>query len=190
MKKSAGAKTYLYPTPVLVVGTYDIKDKPNLVTIAWGGICCSKPPCIAISLRKATYTYGSIVQRKAFSVNIASDALCKTVDYIGLVSGKDTNKFKDCNLTAIKSEIIDAPLVKEFPLSLECKLIHTLEIGLHTQFIGEILDVKAEESILDDNGRISTELLKPFVFTPGDRNYYETGAKIGDAFAIGKNLRE
>jgi flavin reductase (DIM6/NTAB) family NADH-FMN oxidoreductase RutF len=93
MKKSLGSKTLLYPTPVWVVGTYDKDGKPNVMTIAWGGICCSKPPCVAISLRKATYSYGNIMERKAFTLNIPSEAHAGQADYFGLVSGKNEDKF-------------------------------------------------------------------------------------------------
>lgn len=88
MKKSIGGNTILYPTPVLVVGTYDAEGKPNVMTVAWGGICCSDPPCVAIALRKATYTYGNIVLQKAFTVNIPSEKHARCADYFGIASGK------------------------------------------------------------------------------------------------------
>lgn len=188
MKKSIGAKTYLCPTPALVIGTYDSDDRANLMTVAWGGICCSQPPCVAISIRKATYTYECVISRKAFSVNIPSETYVREVDYIGLVSGRDTNKFRDCNLTAVHSDIIDAPYVAEFQMILECKLLHTIEIGLHTQFIGEILDIKVDEESLDDKGRISTESLKPITYSSIDRNYFKIGDNLGRAFSIGKEV--
>lgn len=183
-----GAKTLTFPTPVWVVGTYDKEGKPNIMTIAWGGICCSKPPCVAISLRKATYSYGCIMERKAFTINVPSDAYVKVADYVGMVSGKDTDKFAVTGLTPIKSELVDAPYVQEFPLILECKLIHTIEIGLHTQFIGEILDVKAEEAVLGANGLPELAKVKPIVFGPEVRTYHSVGQSIGDAFSIGKTL--
>src|SRR4030066_2352802 len=124
MKKSMGAKTLVFPTPVWVVGTYDQAGKPNMMTVAWGGICCSMPPCIAVSLRKATYTYGSLMERKAFTVNVPSEDYVKEADYIGLASGRDVDKFAATGLTAVKSDLVDAPYVKEFPLILECKVIH------------------------------------------------------------------
>jgi len=100
---------------------------------------------LPISLRKATYSYGNIVERKAFTVNIPSEKYVKEADYFGTVSGRDVDKFKESGLTSVKSELVDAPYIQEFPLVLECKLIRTIEIGLHTQFIGEIMDVKADE---------------------------------------------
>ena len=190
MKKSLGSKTLLYPTPVWVVGTYDKNGKPNVMTIAWGGICCSKPPCVAISLRKATYSYGNIMERKAFTVNIPSETHAGQADYFGLVSGKNEDKFAATGLTPTKSDMVDAPYVNEFPLILECRVIHTLEIGLHTQFIGEIIDVKADESMLNEKGLPDIEKIKPIIFTPETRSYHKVGAYLGAAFSIGRNVKE
>jgi flavin reductase (DIM6/NTAB) family NADH-FMN oxidoreductase RutF len=190
MKKSLGPKTLLFPTPVWVVGTYNKDGKPNVMTIAWGGICCSKPPCVAISLRKATYSYGNIAERNAFTVNVPSETHAKDADFFGLVSGKDVDKFSATGLTPIKSDLVDAPYLKEFPLVLECKVIHTFEIGLHTQFIGEILDVKADESVLGEKGLPDIEKVRPIVFSPDRRVYHKVGEYLGDAFSIGKGIRQ
>ena len=148
MKKSIGAKPIVYPTPVFIVGTYDSNGKPNVMAVAWGGICCSNPPCVTISLRKATYTYGCLMDRKAFTISLPSETYIKEADYFGNISGRETDKLADTGLTAIKSDLFDAPYVKEFPFILECKVIQIHEIGRHTQFIGEILDIKADESVL------------------------------------------
>lgn len=186
MKKSLGAKTLAYPIPVWVVGTYDKERKPNVSTIAWGGICCSNPPCVAISLRKATYSYGNIVGRKAFTVNVPSEKYIREADYFGTISGRDVDKFNESGLTSVESNLVDAPYVKEFPLVLECKLVHTIEIGLHTQFIGEIMDVKADELVLRENGATDIEKIKPIIFAPDVAGYYGIGKSIGKAFSIGR----
>jgi flavin reductase (DIM6/NTAB) family NADH-FMN oxidoreductase RutF len=189
MKKSFGRKALVYPTPVWIVGTYNKDGKPNVMTIAWGGICCSVPPCVAISLRKATYSYSNIIERKAFTVNVPSEAHAREADYFGLVSGRNTDKFAATGLTPVRSDLVDAPYLNEFPLILECKVIHSYEIGLHTQFIGEIIDVKAEESVLGENGLPVIEKVKPLVFSPERRAYYKVGDYIGDAFSIGKGIQ-
>ena len=93
MKKSLGARTIIYPTPVLVIGTYDKDGKANVMTAAWAGICCSAPPCVGVSLRKATYTYGNIMERRAFTVNVPSEDHAKQADFFGIASGRDMNKF-------------------------------------------------------------------------------------------------
>ena len=186
MKKSLGAKTLAQPAPAWVIGSYDAQGKPNIMTIAWGGICCSQPPCVTISLRKATYTYECIKARKAYTVNIPSAALVKEVDYIGTVSGRTVDKFDITKLTPVRSVLVDAPFIKEFPVVIECKVLHTVEIGLHTQFIGEIVDIKAEESVLDDQGMADILKVRPLIFDPGQGAYYSIGERIGKAFSIGK----
>jgi flavin reductase (DIM6/NTAB) family NADH-FMN oxidoreductase RutF len=186
MKRSLGARTLLYPTPAVVIGSYDKNGRANAATVAWAGICCSAPPCVAISLRKATYSYGCILERKAFTVNVPSEELVAKVDYLGMTSGKEEDKLATVGLTAVKSVLVDAPYIREFPLVLECKVIHITEIGLHTQFIGEIVDVKAEESVLDEKGATSIKRAKPFLYSPDDRNYYGIGELVAKGFEVGK----
>lgn len=187
MKKSVGAKTILYPTPVLIVGTYDAAGKPNIMTVAWGGICCSAPPCVSISVREATYTYGNLMGQKAFTISIPSDKYVKQADFIGIASGKDTDKFLAAGLTPVKSELVNAPYVDEFPLILECNVIHTYKIGLHTQFIGEILDIKADAEVIGEKGP-EIEKIKPFLWSPDySRGYYGLGRYLGKAFSMGRD---
>jgi flavin reductase (DIM6/NTAB) family NADH-FMN oxidoreductase RutF len=188
MKKSLGAKTIIYPTPVLVIGSYDMSGRPNVMTAAWGGICCSSPPCLTVSLRKATYTYASICERKAFTVNVPSEKHLEAVDYFGIASGRNEDKFSRSGLTSVKSDLVDAPYVREFPFILECRLIHTYEIGLHTQFIGEILDIKADEDMLDDKGFLSVEKIKPICYTPEYGHYFGLGRELGKAHSMGKRI--
>lgn len=188
MKKSIGAKPLAYPTPVFVVGTYDKAGKPNVMTAAWAGICCSSPPCISVSLRKATYTHGNIIEHGAFTISIPSQDYVREVDYFGMVSGEKEDKFSATGLTPVRSELVNAPYVKEFSFVLECKLLHTFEIGLHTQFIGEILDIKAEEAVLGENGLPHIEKVKPFLYAPEYRTYYGVGGFLGKAYSIGKGL--
>ena len=188
MMKSLGAKTLIYPAPVLVVGTYDKAGKPNVMTASWGGICCSQPPCVAVSLRKVTSSHANIIARQAFTISIPSDKYVKEADYFGLVSGRSIDKFAATKLTAGKSKLVDAPYVNEFPLVLECKLVHVAELGLHTQFIGEVIDAKADESIIGDGGAIDIKKLKPLVFTPDTQDYYSIGKFAGKVFTAGKGI--
>lgn len=190
MKTSLGAKSLLYPTPVLIVGTYDAQGRPNAMTVAWGGICCSKPPCVSIAVRKATYTYGNLVERKAFTVSVPSRDHVVAADYFGVVSGRDADKFTATGLTPVRSDLVDAPYVGEFPMVLECKVVHTAELGLHTLFVGEILDVKAEDSSLDAEGRPTAELVRPFTWAPSENVYYALGESLGKGFSIGKIIGE
>lgn len=189
MKKSIGAKTLLFPTPVLMVGTYDKAGKPNLMVSAWGGICCSQPPCVAVALRKATYSYNSIVERKAFTVGIACESKMAEADYCGIASGRDLDKFAVTGLTPVKSELVDAPYAEEFPVVLECRLLHTIEIGLHTQFIGEIIDVKGDPDVIGEDGHLDIMKIKPLIFDTSHRGYHGVGPCLSKAFSIGKELR-
>ncbi len=186
MKKSLGPKTLMYPAPVMVIGSYDSENRANAMTASWGGICCSQPPCIAVSIRKATYTYGNIAEKGAFTVNIPSEANIRAADYFGMVSGRSEDKFRTLGLTAVRADHVDAPYIKEFPLVIECRVTQTVEIGSHTQFVGEILDVKADETIVTEDGLPDIERLRPVVFTPVSRNYYGIGKFVGKAFSIGK----
>lgn len=189
MKTSIGAKPISYPTPVFIVGTYDSQGKPNAMTVAWGGVCCSKPPCLAISVRKATYTYGNLVEKKAFTVNTPSEDHLVAADYFGIVSGRDEDKFAVAGLTAVRSDLVDAPYVDEFPVAIECKIVHMAELGLHTLFVGEIQDVKVDEAVLNEKGKADPGRVRPFSWMPADNNYYATGPVIGHGFIDGKDLR-
>ena len=181
MKKSIGAGTYAVPSPVWIVGTYDEKGKPNMMTAAWGGICCSKPPCIYVSLREATYSHGNIMKRKAFTVSIPGEEYWKEADYVGVASGRDTDKFKDTGLTPISSDTVDAPYVAEYPLILECRVKEIVELGLHTMFVAEIIDTKIDEDKLTEN-RPDISKIKPIIFDMAKRGYSKVGPRIGDAF--------
>ncbi|NQT68691.1 MAG: flavin reductase family protein [Desulfobacteraceae bacterium] len=187
-EKSIGAKTIIYPAPILIVRTYDKTGKPNIMTAAWGRICCSKPPCVTVSLRKAMYSYGNILANKAYAINIPSEKYVKESDYFGLASGKTKDKFSATGLTPINSDLVKAPYIKEFPFILECTLLHTFEIGLHTQFIGEIVDVKVDESVMDANGNPDIEKVKPIIFSLSSKTYHGVGKKIGDAWSIGRDI--
>ncbi|WP_224982386.1 flavin reductase family protein [Geomonas agri] len=188
MKKSLGKGTHAMPTPVWLVGSYDLAGKPNLATIAWGGVCSSDPAAVTISLRKSRHSYDAILKHGAFTVNIPSQQFAVEADYAGIASGKTEDKFAKAGLTAVKSDLVDAPYVAEFPLVIECRLLQTVEIGVHTQFIGEIVDVKADESVLDGNGLPDPDKVRPIIYSPTNRIYYGLGEAVGKGFDIGKEL--
>jgi flavin reductase (DIM6/NTAB) family NADH-FMN oxidoreductase RutF len=185
-KMSLGARTVIIPTPVWVIGSYDKEGKPNVMTSSWVGVCSSKPAAVMTCLRKATYTFGNIMERKAFTVNIPSEPFLSEVAYVGRVSGRDVDKFAQTGLTPVKSTLVDAPYVKEFPMVIECKLKQTVELGSHTMFIGEIMDVKADRSVLREEGAPDMEKLKPFVYSPGSSKFYGIGKSLGDVSDLAK----
>ncbi len=181
-KRSLGVKAELHPKPAAVIGSYDKAGKPNMMTAAWIGICNSNPLSIAVSMRPATYSHGNVTESKSFTVNIPSSELVKYVDYVGRFSGKDVDKFKETGLTPVRGEFVNAPYIKEFPIVIECEVTEFYDLGSHRQFIGKVIDVKADEAILNAQGNIDMNLLNPLIYE-GD-NYYETGrlvAKVGES---------
>ena len=189
MKQSLGARTLLYTHPVVVIGTYDRDGKPNAMTAAWAGICCSNPPCVGVSLQKPRHTHGNIRETKAFTVNIPSEKYVREADFFGIASGKDTDKFVATGLTPVKATSVNAPYVAEFPVVLECTLLHSFELGLHTQFVGEILDVKVEESALGPDGKPSMSRVRPFIYDSARQEYFGIGRLLAKAFSAGLEFR-
>jgi flavin reductase (DIM6/NTAB) family NADH-FMN oxidoreductase RutF len=189
MKRSLGARAIAYPLPVFLVGTYDGRGKPNVMTAAWGGICLSEPPGIAVSIRLSRYTHKNILEKKAFTVSIPSVDQMAESDFFGMVSGSDTDKFARTKLTPVKAEHVDAPYIGECPVVLECRLIDTVEIGSHTQFIGEILDVKCDESVRGADGKPDLGKIRAIGYDPARSDYFVTGAVVGKAFSVGNKYR-
>ena len=191
MKKIAlEPATVLHPHPVLLVGTFGADDKPNLMNAAWGGICCSAPPCVAVSLREATLTYHNILNTKAFSVGIPSRKQVAIADYVGIVSGRNHDKFKETGLTPVRSDRVNAPLAVELPFSLECRLSLHQTLGLHTIFIGEIVGIQADEDVLGPSGTPDIEKTQAILWGGlGNNHYFAIGEKLAPAFSVGKNLK-
>jgi flavin reductase (DIM6/NTAB) family NADH-FMN oxidoreductase RutF len=191
MKLSLPPKTLLLPSPVLIIGTYSSDGKPNMMNAAWGGIVSSKPPCISVSIREATLTYHNIKQSEAFTVNIPSEKYLKEADLVGMVSGKEYDKFKMTGLTPDKSKLVNSPIVKEFPYSLECKLVREINLGSHTMFIGEIVGMVADSEVLNPKQLPDIEKVRPMLWGSfGSMAYYNIGSKLGDSFSVGNELKQ
>lgn len=188
MKKSLGAKPIVYPTPVFLVGSYDENGVANIMNAAWGGLCSSNPPSVAVSIRQERHSYDNIIQKKAFTINIPSTDQAEVADYFGLVSGGKCDKVKFSGVAVEQAEFVDAPMLNDCPLVLECRLIATHDLGVHTQFVGEIIDVKIEEGCLDSAGQPDIRLVDPLLFAPGNRAYFAVGDFVGQAFAVGKDI--
>ncbi|MFA7199631.1 MAG: flavin reductase family protein [Methanoculleus sp.] len=189
-KQSIGPRTLLYPHPILIIGTYGSDGRPDAMVAAWGGICSSRPPAVAVSVQKARQTYENLVARREFTISIPSVDYVKEADYFGIFSGRDADKFAATGLTPVKGDRVNAPYVGEFPVVLECRLLETVEIGVHTQFIGEILDVKMDESVLGEDGMPEIGKIRPFVYDSMRREYYEFGGVLAKAFSAGKELKK
>lgn len=186
MRKNFGVKTFLYPQPVLMIATYDENGVPNVMNAAWGGI--SEGNEISMCIDAEHKTAANAVLRKAFTVSMADVAHLVACDYVGCVSGnKVLDKFERAGFHAVKSEFVDAPLVEELPLALECKLISYDEETC--RMVGEIVNVCADERILDENGKIDPDKLQPITFDPVHNAYRVLGGKVGNAFRDGLQLK-
>lgn len=186
-KKSVGPRPYIMPKPALVIGSYSATGEPDIMTAAWTGIANSNPLCIAVSIQQKRKTYENIKATGYFTVNVPSAAYAAQMDYVGVISGRQENKFKSLGLTAVKGQYVNAPYVGEFPVVLECQVIDTLFLGSHTQFIGKVLDTKVDTDLLDKNNRVMSEKMQPVIFD--DQGYFSYGRYLGKPFDLYKTLR-
>ncbi len=184
MRKSFGAKPFIYPMPVLIIASYDEDGVPNAMNAAWGSAADMNR--IAIYVSQGHKTMKNILARKAFTVSMADAKNVVEADYVGIVSGnKQPDKFSRCGWHCTKSENVDAPLIDELPMALECRMVsYDTESEL---LIGEIVNVLADESILSD-GRIDPLKLNPISYDPVNHAYFTLGEKVGNAFEDGKKL--
>ncbi|MDR1873132.1 MAG: flavin reductase family protein [Deltaproteobacteria bacterium] len=189
MKKSLGPLTLAYPLPAYLIGSYDPKGRPNIMTAAWSGIVNSDPPCVAVSIRPTRLSYESIFKNQAFTVNYPRSTLATQVDFAGLFSGRDQDKFAATGLTPVASSLVKAPYVAECPVIAECRLFKTLELGTHTLFVGEILDIKADEGLESPQGGLDLTKVDPLVYNSGAQ-YHQVGPALGKAFSIGRTLQK
>ena len=186
MRKNFGAKPYTYPQPVLIIAAYDENGTPDAMNAAWGGI--SDDTQISMCLSAGHKTVKNIQARKAFTVSMADAAHVVACDYVGIVSGnKVPDKFEKAGFHATKSEFVDAPLIDELPMTLECTLV---SYDPETcRLVGEIVNVSADGRILDENGKIDPVKLEPITFDPVNNAYLKLGEKVGNAFKDGMQLK-
>lgn len=186
-KISLGPQPLLYPEPALLVCTYDAQGKANAMVAAWGGICSSEPLCLSVSVRPMRWTHDPLLERKAFTVGIASASMLTAADYLGIASGRRYDKLSAAGLTPVRSEKVDAPYIAECPVVLECTLRETLTVGSHVLMIGEIVDVLADKACMAE-GKDHPDIAKvaPLIYDSGSKAYYGVGSRLGDAFSAGK----
>ncbi len=185
MRKDFGTKAWLYPMPVFIVAAYDSNGIPNAMTAAWGGIYTDDK--IGICLSEGHKTTKNILVTKAFTVSIATASHVPACDYVGIVSGnKVADKFAAAGFHAIQSKHVNAPLIEELPMAVECEFV---SYDQESNFlIGRIVNVCADESILTD-GKIDPKKLQPITYDPVNQDYITLGAKAGNAFTDGKKLK-
>ena len=186
MRKNFGAKPYTYPQPVLIIASYDENGTADAMNAAWGGI--SDDTQISMCLSAGHKTVKNILKRKAFTVSMADAAHVTECDYVGIVSANDVpDKLSRAGFHTTKSEFVDAPLIDELPMALECRLVSYDEESC--RLIGEIVNVSTDERILGENGKIEPAKLQPITFDPVNNAYLKLGEKVGNAFKDGVKLK-
>ena len=185
MRKNFGSKSWLYPMPVLIIAAYDEEGVPNAMNAAWGGMFTDEH--IGICISQGHKTTKNILATRAFTVSMATAEQVVACDYVGIVSGnRERDKVAKAGFTTERSEVVNAPIIKELPMTLECEMVSYDEESCH--LVGRIVNVSADESILTD-GKIDYAKLRPITYDPVNHHYVELGAKVGNAFSDGKKLK-
>ena len=187
MLKDLGVKPYVFPMPVLLIATYGEDGTVDVMNMAWGGICAEN--MVALNISEDHKTTENIRKRGAFTLSVADIPHIAEADFFGIATGnKMGDKFERSGLTAVKSKHVDAPVVTDFPLTLECKVVQMGEEKSGYRVLGEIVNVLADEKVLDDRGKINPKKLNAFVFDQMGSGYYAIGEKVGQAWQSGAPL--
>ena len=178
----------LAPVPPVLV-TCGAIEKPNILTIGWTGICATHPPMTYISVRPTRYSYSIIQEKQEFVINLSTTSMVRAVDFCGVRSGKDTDKFAVCNLHPEPCSVGNTPCIAESPLSLVCKVVNQTELGSHTMFLAEIIGIEADEALIDSNGRLNLQQSGLLAYSHGE--YYSLGQKVGTfGFSVRKKKKK
>lgn len=184
MRKNFGPKPFLYPQPVMIIGTYDENGKANAMNAAWGGIVGVNEIIVDLGSHKTT---DNLMKTKAFTVSVADTAHMIACDYVGVVSANnEPNKMEKAGFTTVKSEFVNAPVINELPFVLECELKQVID---GSKFIGEIKNVSVDESILGEDGEVDLAKFSPITYDSVHHGYYEFGNRVGNAFKDGMKLK-
>ena len=167
----------LYPLPAVMVSVTDKEGNPNIITVAWAGTVCTNPPMVSISVRPERYSYHMIDETGEFVINLTTEKLAYATDYCGVRSGKDVDKFKELHLTPEKAEYVNAPLIAESPVNIECKVVKKETPGSHHIFLAEVKAVHVDDAYMDQKGRFALEKTDPIVYVNGQ--YYSLGKLLG-----------
>jgi flavin reductase (DIM6/NTAB) family NADH-FMN oxidoreductase RutF len=186
-RKELKPSNALYPAPVVLVTSVDEHDKPNIITLAWAGNICSSPPQVGIAIGPPRFSNNLIRKVGEFVVNIPSADILKETDYCGMVSGRNVDKFKETKLTPVKAAHVKPPIIKQCPVSIECRVKKIITIGSHDLFIGETLSVSVDESVLDQRRNIDFKKLNGITWSPLSGDYYSIGEKLA---SIGFSLKK
>ncbi len=192
MKVNLKPRSMMYPAPAVVASAYDKDGNADCCTLAFATMCSHHPPAVMIAINTTLKrkTLKSILDKREFVIGFPSAEHVAEADYFGIASGYDTRKIEDVGFTAKKAEVVDAPIINEFKVSLECRVIHLADVGSHTQITGEIVNVQAEEDVLNEKGKIDFKKLNPLGYDDVSHSYFEIGEKIADGFKIGLEFRK
>lgn len=168
----------LYPLPAIMVSVADKEGKPNIITVAWTGTVCTNPPMVYISVRPERYSYHMIEETGEFVINLTTEALAYATDYCGVKSGREVDKFKEMHLTPEEADMVKAPLIKESPVNIECKVVKKEELGSHHMFLAEVVSVHVDEKYLDEKNRFALEKTELISYVHGE--YYSLGKLLGN----------
>lgn len=189
MKKQLGPSPWIFPMPAVLIGSYGEDGTPNAMTAAWASACCHTPPCLGVAIRSPRLTRANIAARGAFTVNVPSAALAAKVDSLGIVSGKRIpDKLTRLGVVTERSTEVDAPLLSDCPVNVECRLTTSVQLGTHAWVVGEVAQVHADGAVIGSDGKIDIEALDPLAYFPSAREYRAVGRVIGAAFEMGKGL--
>ena len=180
--------TFLYPIPAVMVSCGDM-EKSNIMTVAWTGIINTNPAIVYISVRPERYSYNLIKENKEFVINLTTEKLAYATDWCGVRSGSKFDKFKEMHLTKEKANFVKCPMIKESPVSVECKVIEEKNYGSHTQFVAEVLAINADDAYIDKNGAF--DISKCALISYSNGGYYTQGKKIGKfGFSVQKKKKK
>ena len=166
-----------YPLPVVMVSMADEEGKTNIITVAWAGTICTNPPMLSISVRPERYSYDILKRTGEFVVNLTTEELAYATDYCGVKSGRDVDKFREMNLHVEKASQVQAPLIAESPVNIECKVRKIEELGSHHMFLADVVAVNVDEAYLNEKNKLELEKSKPIIYSHGE--YYRLGNLLG-----------
>ena len=187
MLKDLGVKPYLFPMPVLMISTYGDNDKVDVMNMAWGGICAQN--MVALNIDEDHKTTQNLLKTKAFTVSLADRAHMDVADFFGIASGnKMADKFERTGYHAVKSAFVNAPIIEEFPVVMECELAEVSSTESFYAIVGKIVNTAAEESVLSENGKVDPSKLNALIFDQFQHGYYVSGEQVGKAWNAGAGL--
>ena len=177
MKETWKPGNMLYPLPAVMVSVTDGQGNDNIITVAWTGTICTNPPMVYISVRPSRYSYEMLKKTGKFVINLTTEELAFATDYCGVRSGRDVDKFKEAHLTKEPAQFVKAPMIKESPVSIECRVTEVKKLGSHHMFLAEVLAVHAQQEYIDKNNKFQLNKAKPIVYSHGE--YLGTGKSLG-----------